>query len=118
MAETSRVRIFLVFWLFVLSAVAFFDRTNISVAGVEISKEYGIDRVHLGWLFSAFLLGYAGFQVPAGWMARRFGPRKALTVAILWWCVFTAATTLVSPAFGAVLIQFVVLRFVLGMGES
>jgi len=46
----------------VVSAIAFLDRTNISVAGVEMRKDYGIDQVHLGWVFSAFLIGYALFQ--------------------------------------------------------
>jgi len=117
-AGQSRIRLFLVFWLFILSGVAFFDRSNITVAGVAMSKEFGIDRVHLGWLFSAFLIGYAGFQVPAGWLSVRFGPRKTLGLALVWWCVFSAATTLASPAFGNVLLQLLLLRFVLGLGES
>ena len=38
----SRVRFLLAFWLFVLSAIAFLDRTNISIAGLQISNEYGL----------------------------------------------------------------------------
>jgi len=38
---------------------------NISIAGVQISKQFGIDNSHLGWIFSAFLIGYASFQIPA-----------------------------------------------------
>src|SRR5580698_5850050 len=60
-----RVRYFLALWLFVLSAVAFLDRTNISIAGLEISHEYGLNTQALGWIFSSFLIGYAGFQIPA-----------------------------------------------------
>jgi MFS transporter, ACS family, glucarate transporter len=114
----SRVRLRLVFGLFLISALAYFDRTNISVAGVPLSREFAISRVQLGWIFSAFLLGYAGFQVPAGWLAGRFGPRKTLSAAILWWCVFSAAITLVSPLFGSVLVQLLAVRFILGMGEA
>ncbi len=73
-----RVRYFLAFWLFVLSGVAFLDRTNISIAGLQISTEYGLGNQRLGWIFSAFLIGYAGFQVPAGWLSARFGPRRVL----------------------------------------
>jgi len=29
--------------------------------------------------FSAFLLGYAAFQIPAGWGGGKLGPRKTLT---------------------------------------
>src|SRR5689334_2903870 len=60
--DTTRafqVRYFLVFWLFILSTVAFLDRTNISIAGVAMGQEYGLSKVQLGWVFSAFLIGYA-----------------------------------------------------------
>lgn len=60
----THVRYFLAFWLFVLSGVAFLDRTNISISGLQISKEYGIDNQQLGWIFSSFLIGYAALQVP------------------------------------------------------
>jgi ACS family glucarate transporter-like MFS transporter len=114
----SRVRLLLVFMLFVLSAVAYLDRVNISVAGVQIRADYGIDDVHLGWIFSAFLIGYAAFQVPAGWLATRLGPRRVLTFALLWWGVFTALTAFVSPAMGDIVWLLIVVRVALGAGES
>src|SRR6202035_1145685 len=90
----TRVRFFLAFCLFVLSGVAFLDRTNISIAGLQISREYGLGIQRLGWRFSAFLIGYAGFQLPAGVLAARFGPRRVLTIGVLWWGVATALTAL------------------------
>src|ERR1700722_17026673 len=88
-------RYLLVIWLFVLSAVAYLDRTNISIAGIQIGREFAIDNTHLGWVFSAFLIGYAGFQIPAGLLARRLGPRRVLALGVIWWSVFTGLTTLV-----------------------
>jgi ACS family glucarate transporter-like MFS transporter len=85
----TRVRFFLAFWLFVLSGVAFLDRTNISIAGLQISREYGLGNQRLGWIFSAFLIGYAGFQLPAGVLAARFGPRRVLTLGVFWWGIAT-----------------------------
>jgi len=114
----SRVRLGLVFLLFLISAIAFLDRTNISVAGVQMRQEYGIDQVRLGWVFSAFLIGYALFQVPAGWLAMRFGPRKVLTGALVWWGVFTALTALVPPDASHALLMLFLVRFALGIGES
>ena len=55
------IRYLLVLWLLVISAVAFLDRTNISIAGVQLGGEFGIDNARLGWVFSAFLVGYAAF---------------------------------------------------------
>jgi MFS transporter, ACS family, glucarate transporter len=115
---TSRVRWFLVFLLFVLSAVAFLDRVNLSIAGVKISEEFAISNVRLGLIFSAFLFGYALFQTPAGWLADRFGPRRMLTLGVLWWGVFTALTAAISPNLGHTVVVLVVIRFLLGAGEA
>ena len=112
------LRFLLVFWLFVLSAVAFLDRTNISIAGVQIAREFGLDNIHLGWVFSSFLVGYAVFQVPGGALAQRLGPRRVLTLGVVWWGVFTALTALVpSQVRGALWIMMIV-RFLLGAGEA
>ena len=112
------VRYLLVFWLFVLSAVAYLDRTNISIAGIQIGKEFAIDNSHLGWVISAFLIGYAAFQIPAGLFAHRFGSRIVLTFAVLWWGLFTVLTALVPPTVRGALIMLVLVRFALGAGEA
>src|SRR5882757_5459931 len=114
----TRIRFFLAFWLFVLSGVAFLDRTNISIAGLEISREYGLGNQRLGWIFSAFLIGYAGFQLPAGWLAARFGPRRVLTVGVLWWGVATALTALLPSGIAHAVALLIAIRFALGAGEA
>ena len=112
------VRFVLVFWLFLLSAVAFLDRTNISIAGIFLSTEYRLSNTQLGSVFSAFLLGYAAFQVPGGWLARRVGPRRVLTFGVLWWGVFTILTTTVPTQIGGSLLLLIAVRFALGAGEA
>jgi hypothetical protein len=92
------MRYLLVFWLLVMSTIAFLDRTNISIAGVQIAKEFKIDNSRLGWVFSAFLVGYAGFQIPGGVILRRFGPRRVLSFCVILWGVFTVLTAMVPPA--------------------
>jgi ACS family glucarate transporter-like MFS transporter len=114
----TRIRYFLAFWLFVLSGVAFLDRTNISIAGLEISREYGLGNQRLGWIFSAFLIGYAGFQLPAGWLAARFGPRRVLTLGVLWWGVATALTALLPSGIAHAVLLLIGIRFALGAGEA
>jgi MFS transporter, ACS family, glucarate transporter len=117
-AQHSRKRFFLAFWLFVLSAISFLDRTNISIAGLQISSEYGLGNQRLGWIFSAFLIGYAGFQVPAGWLASRFGPRLVITLGVVWWGVATALTTLIPPGISQAVLLLISIRFALGAGEA
>jgi len=112
------VRSALVVWLFVLSAVAFLDRTNISIAGPALQAELGIDNIRLGWVFSAFLVGYAAFQVVGGWLAGRFGPRRVLAGGVLWWGMFTALTTIASPRLAHAILLLVLIRFCLGAGEA
>ena len=112
------IRYLLVFWLLVLSTIAFLDRTNISIAGVQIAKEFKIDNPHLGWIFSAFLVGYAGFQIPGGVLVRRFGPRRVLSYCVIFWGIFTVLTALVPPDMhGAIWVLFLV-RVALGASSA
>ncbi len=117
-ASISRVRWYLVGWLFVLSAVAFLDRVNISIAGASLAAAYNLNNVHLGWVFSAFLVGYALFQTPGGRLADRLGPRLVLTVGVIWWGVFTALTAAVPASISGALVLFIGIRFLLGAGEA
>ena len=114
----SRVRWFLVFGLFILSAVAYLDRVNISIAGSSIAAEYHLSHVQLGWIFSAFLVGYALFQTPGGWLADRLGPRRVLTAGVLWWGIFTALTAVVSTKIAFAVLLLAAVRFLLGAGEA
>jgi ACS family glucarate transporter-like MFS transporter len=112
------VRKILVIWMFLLSAVAFLDRTNISIAGAFIRDELKIDNIQLGWIFSSFLVGYASFQVAGGWLAYRFGPRRILAAGVVWWGVFTALTAMASPRLHHPLFMLILIRLALGAGEA
>lgn len=114
----GRVRWYLVFWIFILSAVSFLDRVNISVAGNSIAFDYRFSHVQLGWVFSAFLWGYALFQTLGGWLADCLGPRRVLTAGVLWWGLFTALTAAVSPKIAGAVFIFILVRFLLGAGEA
>ena len=114
----SHTRWFLVFWLFVLSAVAFLDRVNISIAGSSIAADYRLTNQQLGWVFSSFLLGYALFQTAGGWLSDKLGPRRVLTVGVVWWGIFTALTAVVPSQMRSALLVFVAIRFLLGAGEA
>lgn len=117
-AKTTHVRWFLVLWLFVLSAVSYLDRVNISIAGGAIADSYHLSDVQLGKIFSAMLVGYALFQIVAGRLADRFGSRRVLTFGVIWWGIFTGLTALVPADIEAALLLFVIIRFLLGAGES
>jgi MFS transporter, ACS family, glucarate transporter len=117
-ARTSNVRWFLVFWLFILSAVSYLDRVNISIAGGPIAEAYHLNDVQLGKVFSAMLVGYALFQTVGGRLADRYGPRRVLAAGVAWWGIFTAMTALVPANIAGALLVFVAVRFLLGAGEA
>lgn len=114
----TNVRWFLIGWIFLLGAIAFLDRVNISIAGPSIASAYHLSNVQLGTVFSALLWGYAIFQTIGGRMADLLGPRRVLTGGVIWWGVFTALTTLVPAGVQAALLWFVAVRFLLGAGEA
>ena len=115
---SNRVRYLLIMLIFVVSAVVYIDRSNISIAGTYLASDYHISKIQLGWVFSAFLLGYAFFQVPAGWVVGKLGPRKTLTLGLVWWSALSVATALVPPTMSHALWVLIAVRFVLGLGES
>jgi MFS transporter, ACS family, glucarate transporter len=117
-ASPTRVRWFLVFWLFVLSAVSYLDRVNISIAGGYIVDAYHLTDVELGRVFSALVAGYALFQTVGGHLADRFGPRRVLAAGVVWWGIFTALTALVPTNITGAIWLFVTVRFFLGAGEA
>jgi ACS family glucarate transporter-like MFS transporter len=103
-------------------ALTYLARVNLSVAGHAIQQDLHFSTVTMGWVFSAFLLGYALMQVPSGWAADRFGPRRVVAVAVLVWAVFTALTGLVTVlplgSWMGLAAVFMSVRFMVGVGEA
>ena len=113
-----RVRYLLILLIFLIGAVVNIDRSNISIAGSYLATDYHISKIQLGWVFSAFMVGYAAFLIPAGWIAGRLGPRRTLTGGLVWWGALTTATALVPPGMGNALWALMAVRFILGLGEA
>ena len=70
------------------------DRTAIVVAAPTIQHEYGFSLVQMSLILTSFSWTYAALQVPAGWLAQKFGARRALVWANLLWSALTMATPL------------------------
>lgn len=108
--------------LFFTSVVTYIDRVNISVTARHMMPAFGLTDQEMGWVFSSFVVGYALFQIPGGWLADRWGPRAVLTGALVWWSLCTAftavaATSLLADLLG-VLGALIAVRFALGVGEA
>jgi ACS family glucarate transporter-like MFS transporter len=120
--RATGVRWHIVALLALISGLTYLDRLNLSIAGRYIQDEFAFSNQTMGWILSAFVLGYALFQVPGGWVGDRYGPRGVLTAAILWWSVFTAATAIAPrlplAAWFSLAWSFAIVRFLIGVGEA
>ena len=108
--------------LFLISVITYIDRVNISVTAKHMMPALDLTPTQMGQVFSAFVLGYALFQIPGGWLGDRFGPRLILTAAVIWWSVFTVLTALAASlptaaVFGTVG-SLMLMRFLIGVGEA
>ena len=118
----TRVRWRMAALLFAISVVTYIDRVNISVTARQMMPALGLTDLQMGHVFSAFVFGYALCQIPGGWAGDRWGAKRILTLAIIWWSVFTALTAVaailpLAAAVGA-LGSLIVVRFLVGIGEA
>jgi sugar phosphate permease len=109
----SKGRWYILLLISVMYLITYLDRVNISTAAPLISKEFGFDKITMGYIFSAFVWAYALFQVPGGWLSDRFGPRRILATVVGYWSIMTAVT---GVAFSAT--SFIAVRFLFGVGEA
>src|SRR5580698_7204404 len=116
--SVGRVRWLVIFCTFVVAAVSYLDRNNISIAASSVQREFGLSNVQLGTLFSAFVTGYAFMQPLAGRIADRFGASRCIGVAILWWSAFTALLPTIRPGIAGATLMLLSVRFLLGIGEA
>jgi ACS family glucarate transporter-like MFS transporter len=103
---------------FMIAAVSYLDRNNISIAASSLQREFGLTNIQLGTVFSAFILGYALTQPVAGRIADRFGAARVIGLAILWWSVFTALLPMVPSGLHLSLAMLLAVRLLLGIGEA
>lgn len=111
--QPTRTRFTLLRLMFALSVITYIDRVCIATAAPHIREALGLTPAQMGWVFSAFTIAYAVFEIPSGWLGDTLGPRKVLARIVLWWSAFTMAT-------GAVwnYVSLLIARFLFGAGEA
>ncbi len=116
----TRWRLFSV--LFLLSFLSYLMRQNIHVAGEFMMPELGISEIQMGWIYAAFIWGYALFQLPGGVFGKKFGPRVALTSVGVIWVVTTGLTGwLPGQVFQSgigIIASLLVVRFFVGVAHA
>ena len=112
-AKRSHVRWYVLLLISLMYMITYMDRSNISIAAPAIAREFGFNKTEVALFFSAFAWAYAAGQVPGGWLADFFGPKRVLLAIVPFWSLMTAATAWASGA-----TSFFVVRFVFGLGEA
>jgi MFS family permease len=111
--RATRARYWVVVFAVVLAIIQYVDRVGISKAMPQIQRDLGFSNIEAGYVFGAFTLAYALFEIPTGWLGDKIGPRKILLRIVLWWSFFTAATGWAMSA-----AAMMVVRFLFGAGEA
>lgn len=106
-----------------LSMITYIDRVCFASAASEMANDLGLrGKEQLRWAHTAFTIAYGLFEVPAGWLGDRWGPRGTLLRIVVWWSLFTALTGLVGMTWGTVTVGglslLVTVRFLFGAGEA
>lgn len=111
--RATRARYWLVVFAVTVAIIQYIDRICIAQAAPHVSADLGLSKEQMGWVFSAFTLAYALFEIPTGYWGDRHGPKRVLIRVVLWWSSFMAAT---SAAWDW--LSLVVTRFLFGAGEA
>jgi len=99
--------------LFVTVAINYLDRSNLSVASIQLARDLRLDPVRLGIVFSAFGWTYAFFQIPGGWLVDRVGARALYAGICALWSLATLAQGLAHT-----FLVLLGLRLALGLFEA
>src|SRR6185503_13640301 len=113
----SRARYNVIYFGIAIAVIQYIDRVCISWAMPEMRESLGlVGKQHddvVGYIFGAFTLAYALFEIPTGLMGDKFGTRKTLVRVVLWWSFFTMATGWMTNK-----VAMFVCRFLFGAGEA
>ena len=109
----NRIRWLILGLISVMFTITAMDKSNISAVAPLVSREFGLDKSSMGLIFGALAIAAAIGQVPAGWLADRFGARRMLSIAVAGWSLLTLLTAFTS-GFASLWLA----RFATGLGES
>jgi MFS family permease len=99
--------------MFILYFIAFLDRVNVGFAKEAMQVDIGLSNSAFALGAGIFFAAYALFGIPANLILNKIGAQKWLSITTAFWGVLSALTGLVQTE-----TQFIVLRFLLGLGEA
>lgn len=109
----THARRWVVVFAVTLAMIQYLDRVFMSQAAPYIQTDLGLTKKEMGWVFAAFPLAYALFEIPGGYLGDRIGPRRVLLRVVAWWSFFIAAIGWMWNA-----VSLGVTQFLFGAGEA
>jgi ACS family D-galactonate transporter-like MFS transporter len=101
----TRTRYVVITAICMAAVVAYMGRNCLGVASESVQADLGIGIGQMAWVMSAFFWAYALAQVPAGWLAHRFGTRLTLACYATAWSVLCAGFYLVGDIWALLALQ-------------
>ena len=97
-AGTQLMRYLILALFFLMAGIAYVQRAAISVPASQVASDLQITHFEesMGFVQSAWYLGYALLQIPAGRLADRWGCRRSIVLYCMLWSLATATTGFVS----------------------
>lgn len=93
--------------------IAFIDRTNISIAKLQMSTDLGLSDAAFGLGAGLFFLGYFLFEVPSNLYMVKVGAKRTICRIMVLWGIISLLFVFVNSDW-----MFYVLRFLLGAAEA
>ena len=108
-----RVSFRLLPFVFLLYIFCWLDRSNISIAALQMNSDLQFSSAVFGFGAGIFFLSYSLFEIPSNLILDRVGARRWLArIAITWGALACSMTWVRTPQ------QFYAARFLLGMAEA
>ncbi len=96
-----------------MNLLNYVDRYILAALVRPVQADLGLTQAQMGWVGSAFLIGYITFSPLVGWLGDRLPRRYLLTAGVGIWSLATFGTGL-AASFG----QILAMRGLLGLGEA
>jgi ACS family glucarate transporter-like MFS transporter len=112
-ARATHTRYIVVGFMMALAMVTYLDRACIGTMKTSIQAEFGLTEGQFSWVFVAFGLAYAMFEIPTARWADQRGAKGVFSRIVIWWSAFTLLT---AAAWNYA--SLLVMRFLFGAGEA
>ena len=108
-------------YLLLLYFIAFIDRTNVSVAALQMKVDLGFSDAIIGAGAGVFFIGYFLLEIPGTLIVENWSARKWIARIMISWGIVASVMGLIGThwlSFMSEKHQFYSLRFILGLAEA